>query len=82
MIEEVPCCEGQTSKLALLWLSERLNLNGYKHIRMLWLATCYYPIERILFKLNNRYQQAIGVSTDVTRLTERGKIFIEEEKKY
>jgi len=82
MIEEVPRCEGQNSKLALLWLSERLNLKGYKHIRMLQLATCYYPIEHILFKLNNRCQQAIGISTDVTKLTERGKIFIEEGKNH
>lgn len=69
MIEEVPCCEGQSGELALLWLSERLNLKRVQNIRMLWLATSYYPIEHILSKLNNRCQQAIGVSTDVTKLT-------------
>lgn len=71
MIEEVPCCEGQGSKLALLWLSERLHLKGYKCTRMLWIATCYYPIEHIPFRLNNRCQQTTGVSTHVTKLTEQ-----------
>lgn len=70
-IEEVPCCEGRSSKLALTLQKaafERVQMHKNDVVCDLLLSNWTHP-----FKFNNRCQQSTGISTDVTKRTERGE---------